>query len=69
MIDHTYWIWQMLHPTEADTIGGTITILNSPPSRNAWLNDTVYLSDNLAPPHEIQTLLSTTAGPFCYTYV
>lgn len=69
VIDHTYWIWQMLHPREANTIGGTITILNSPPSRDARLNDIVYLSDNLAPPQEIQTLLSTTAGPFCYTYV
>lgn len=69
MIDRLYWLWQMLHPTAAGTIGGTITVLNSPPSREAFLDDTVYLSDNLAPPQEIENLLSTTAGPFCYTYV
>lgn len=69
MIDHVYWLWQMLHPEQAHTIGGTLTILNSPPSRDAWLNDTVYLSDNLAPPQEIQRLVSTTGGPFCYVYV
>lgn len=59
----------MLHPIEANTIAGTITILNTPPSRDARLDDIVYLSEVLAPPEEIQSLISTTAGPFCYIYL
>lgn len=69
VVDHVYWIWQRLHPSEASTIAATITALNEPPSRDARLNDTVDLSEILkTPPEEIQRLLSTTAGPFCYTY-
>lgn len=59
----------MLHPEEAGKIAGTITPLNLPASQDALLTDIVYISETIAPPREIQELLSTTAGPFCYAYV
>lgn len=69
MVDRIYWIWQMLNPEEAGKVAGTITPLNSPASRDALLTDVVYFTDSIAPPRQIQELLSTTAGPFCYAYV
>lgn len=59
----------MLHPEEAGQIAGTITPLNTPASEDAQLTDMVFLDDTIALPKEIQELLSTTAGPFCYAYL
>lgn len=68
MVDHLYWIWQALHPEEAATIAGTITILNTPPSRDALLTDEVSLGVN-AVNRTIESLLDTLGGtPLCYTY-
>ncbi|UKZ80146.1 hypothetical protein TrVFT333_007903 [Trichoderma virens FT-333] len=36
MLDHIYWIWQALHLNQANTIAGTITILNNPPAAIRW---------------------------------
>lgn len=68
MIDRVFWIWQNLDPANRrDKVSGTITMMNTPPSRNATLDDIVDL-DLLAEPYRLGDLLDTTAGPFCYVY-
>ncbi|KAI9744548.1 MAG: hypothetical protein M1818_002077 [Claussenomyces sp. TS43310] len=68
-IDRTWWIWQNQDmENRKSAIGGTITINNSPPSRNGTLDDMIDMVVN-APPIKISELLSTTEGPFCYIYV
>ncbi|KAH8808754.1 hypothetical protein F5884DRAFT_381033 [Xylogone sp. PMI_703] len=68
-IDRTWWIWQNQDlPARLNAISGTITLNNSPPSRNGTLNDYVDLGVN-APPVQIKTLLNTLSGPFCYIYI
>lgn len=70
MLDQLWWIWQGLHPKEAGTIAGTITMFNYPPSRNATLNDTVSMNYLNLDDRKIRDLLDTTAGsPFCYIYL
>ncbi|KAK6542127.1 hypothetical protein TWF694_007894 [Orbilia ellipsospora] len=68
-IDRTWWIWQNQDlKTRAKAIGGTITILNTPPSRNATLDDLIDLGVN-APAIKIRDAMSTLDGPFCYIYL
>ncbi|GAW22247.1 hypothetical protein ANO14919_117830 [Xylariales sp. No.14919] len=68
MVDRIYWIWQALHPSQAKTIAGTITLFNTPPSRDTSPNDTIDLGVN-APPQKIRDLLNTLGGaPLCYIY-
>ncbi|KAF3930659.1 Tyrosinase [Dactylella cylindrospora] len=68
-IDRTWWIWQNQDPkVRYKAVGGTITILNTPPSRNATLDDPLDLGIN-APVITIGDALSTIDGPFCYIYV
>jgi tyrosinase len=70
MLDRVWWLWQAIHPAQAKTIAGTITIMNRPPSRNATVDDLVemnYLNIEGLP---ISSLLDTLGGePFCYIYV
>lgn len=69
MLDHIYWIWQALHPNQANTIAGTITILNTPPSRDALVTDPLNMGVN-APEITIADALNTLEGkPFCYYYL
>ncbi|KAF4778605.1 hypothetical protein HER10_EVM0007635 [Colletotrichum scovillei] len=69
MVDRVYWLWQALHLGEAFNIAGTITILNTPPSRDARLDDLVIQEPN-APNRPISDLLNTLGGnPFCYIYL
>lgn len=68
MVDRVYWIWQALHARQANTIAGTITVNNSPPSRDALVTDMVHMG-NLASARPIKDLLSTLNGPFCYMYL
>lgn len=69
MVDLVYWLWQALHPAEAFTISGTVTMNNNPPSRNATLDDPVTMGVN-APDEPIRRLLNTISGePFCYIYL
>ncbi|TEA17227.1 Tyrosinase-like protein orsC [Colletotrichum sidae] len=69
MVDRVYWLWQALHLGEAYNIAGTITISNSPPSRDARLDDLVIQEPN-APNRPISDLLNTLGGePFCYIYL
>lgn len=68
MIDQLYYIWQALHPTEARTISGTITLNNSPPSRNGTLDDLMNVGYVTGGALSIRNALSTLDGPFCYIY-
>ncbi len=69
MVDFLWWIWQALHPDQAASVMGTITILNTPPSRNATLDDWIDLGVN-GPPRVLREFMSTVAGsPLCYIYV
>ncbi|KAF2469140.1 Di-copper centre-containing protein [Lindgomyces ingoldianus] len=69
MIDRVYWIWQNLDIKNRQNSGfeATITINNSPPSRNATLADTFDLGIN-APTTTIGDTVNTLDGPFCYIY-
>lgn len=70
MVDRVYWIWQALHPNLANTIAGTITINNLPPSRNAVVSDILNMGGGvLAPDRPISDLFSTLSDPFCYIYI
>lgn len=68
MIDYTYWLWQALHLDQADTIAGTLTIFNQPPSRNTSTADVIDLGVN-APSVTIDDVLNTLGeSPLCYIY-
>ncbi|KAJ0122034.1 fad binding domain-containing protein [Diaporthe amygdali] len=69
MVDQVYWIWQALHLDQAATIAGTITILNTPPSRDASTADIINVGVN-APDVTIEDVLDTLGeSPLCYIYV
>jgi tyrosinase len=69
MIDFVYTSWQIQNPELALTFSGTGTALNLPPSPNVTLEsiepDWGYLQEA---PIQVQDLVSTTGGPFCYQY-
>lgn len=70
MVDRVWWIWQALHLDQAETIAGTITINNDPPSRNATLEDLVQMNYLGLEDVKIGKLLNTLGGePFCYIYL
>ncbi|KAI5776378.1 tyrosinase central domain-containing protein [Geopyxis carbonaria] len=72
MIDRVWWIWQMLDlKNRVNTVAGTITINDLPPSRNGTLEDLVDMGVNNQPGGAVKlgTLTSTVAGPFCYVYL
>lgn len=67
-IDRVYTIWQNQDiSTRGNSISGTLTMANLPPSRNATLDDILDLGP-LGPPLKIRDALSTVDGPFCYYY-
>ncbi|KAI1426985.1 hypothetical protein F5Y12DRAFT_223882 [Xylaria sp. FL1777] len=69
MVDRTYWIWQALHQSQAETLAGTLTLFNSPPSRDTSVDDIIDLGIN-APSQKIGNLLNTLGGaPLCYIYI
>lgn len=69
MLDHLYTSWQLRHPAIANTLTGTMTALDLPPSDVVTLEslepDWGYLHED---PIQVKELISTTAGPFCYRY-
>lgn len=70
MIDRVFWTWQNQDPANRQfAIGNTITVNNSPPSRNATLDDTIDLGFVGVPVITIKDASDTLAGPFCYTYL
>ncbi|KAI8625303.1 Di-copper centre-containing protein [Xylariaceae sp. FL1651] len=69
MVDRVYWIWQALHLSLADTVAGTLTVFNTPPSRDTSVDDLLSLGVN-ADPLSIKNALNTLGGsPFCYIYI
>ena len=69
MIDRTYWTWQNQDIAARQyAISGTITVNNSPPSRNATLDDVIDLGYVGVPSVTIRDASNTLGGPFCYIY-
>ncbi|KAL1611680.1 hypothetical protein SLS59_000399 [Nothophoma quercina] len=69
MLDRVYWIWQALHPEQANTVADTITLSNNPPSRNATLEDLIqvnYLNVEATPIGDLTDTLGE--KPLCYIY-
>ena len=69
MVDRVYWLWQALHKEKANTVAGTITLNNNPPSRNTTLEDLIqmnYLSVEATPIGDLTDTLG--AKPLCYIY-
>lgn len=68
-IDRTFTTWQNQDIAKRQyALGGTITLNNSPPSRNATLNDTIDLGYIGVPALTIKQASNTLDGPFCYIY-
>ncbi|PBP16779.1 putative tyrosinase central domain protein [Diplocarpon rosae] len=72
MIDRTWWIWQMQDPeNRLNAISGTSTFLNTPKSADTTLETVIdlgFAGNDVYAPTAMSDLMSTTAGPFCYTY-
>lgn len=69
MIDLVWWAWQLLDYNERKSaVSGTNTFLDQPPSANVTLDDVVDLIYAGGGPVTMRELMSTTEGPFCYTY-
>lgn len=68
-IDRIYTSWQAANPAAAAELYGTMTANNAPPSANVTLDtiepDWGYFDNSAIP---VKDLISTTAGPFCYSY-
>ncbi|KAI1366276.1 hypothetical protein F5Y08DRAFT_351744 [Xylaria arbuscula] len=68
-IDKMYWIWQQLDWANRQTMFGTITMMNQPPSRNGTLDDVVDINPVLEETFTYRQLLDTVGGtPFCFVY-
>ncbi|KAF9698144.1 hypothetical protein EKO04_003883 [Ascochyta lentis] len=69
MVDRVWWIWQNLDlEKRTHVIAGTLTFLNQPPSRDATLQDELYLGHVGFPNITVDDATSTLSGPFCYIY-
>jgi tyrosinase len=69
MIDRVWWIWQNLDlDTRTNAISGTGTFLNYPPSPNTTLDTVIDIGYAGGSHVSMRELMSTTSGPFCYTY-
>ncbi|KAK5653077.1 hypothetical protein OQA88_9364 [Cercophora sp. LCS_1] len=67
-IDRVFWIWQMLDFENRNKMAMTITPNNNPPSRNATLDDPLWL-DPLATEVVIRDMMNTVDGDhLCYVY-
>ncbi|KAF1365762.1 Di-copper centre-containing protein [Lizonia empirigonia] len=64
-----YWMWQALHREQANTVAGTITLNNNPPSRDTSLEDLIqtnYLNVEATPIRDLTDTLGS--KPLCYIY-
>ncbi|KAH6667782.1 hypothetical protein B0J14DRAFT_601438 [Halenospora varia] len=69
-VDRMWTIWQGLDPAHrTNAIAQTNTYLNSPPSANTTLTDTVQLGYAGGTTKEIGDLMSVLQGDFCYIYI
>ncbi|KAI9152191.1 N-acetyl-6-hydroxytryptophan oxidase ivoB [Paramyrothecium foliicola] len=69
MVDRIYWVWQVLHPRISDTISGTITMSNNPPSRDAVVSDLLDIGVNGASIQVKDAFDTLGNSPFCYVYL
>jgi tyrosinase len=70
MIDRVWWIWQNLDlANRKNAISGTGTFLNYPPSGNTTLDTMIDIGYAGGTSIAMRDLMSTTNGPFCYTYL
>ncbi|PVH67724.1 putative tyrosinase, partial [Cadophora sp. DSE1049] len=70
MIDRVWWIWQNLDlANRKNAISGTGTFLNFPPSANTTLDTMIDIGYAGGTSIAMRDLMSTTSGPFCYTYL
>ncbi|KAK4449660.1 tyrosinase-like protein [Podospora aff. communis PSN243] len=67
-VDRVYWIWQMLDFQNRQTLFGTNTFLDQPPSANTTVEDFLDM-DPLGPDVKIKDVLNTVGGPLCYVYI
>lgn len=67
-MDRIYWMWQALHPQIANTINGTRTFRDTPPSANATVDD--LLNVGVLGKHlPIKNMFNTLGNdPLCYIY-
>jgi tyrosinase len=68
MVDRVWWVWQVLHPSIANTIAGTITMGNNPPSRQAVVSDILNMGV-VGKSIPIRDSFDTLSNPFCYIYL
>lgn len=69
MLDRIYWIWQTLHPAEANKVTGTLTLQNRPPTRDATIDEPLNMGVN-GETLKIRDMLNTLGGsPLCYIYL
>jgi len=54
--------------TRQYALDGTNTMLNTPPSANTTLNDTIDIGYAAGSPIKMKDVMSTVKGPFCYIY-
>jgi tyrosinase len=70
MLDQVWWIWQALHLDQANTVAGTITYNNKPPSRNATVEDLLEMYYLNVEPVPMKNVMDTLGGePLCYIYM
>jgi tyrosinase len=69
MVDRLWTVWQLLYPDRAIAVAGTMTINNSPPSRNGTLDDEIDLTPLGWPKVVVRDLMDPMGGaPLCYMY-
>lgn len=54
--------------TRQYALDGTNTMLNTPPSANTTLTDTVNIGYAAKGVFQMKDIMSTVKGPFCYIY-
>ena len=69
MLDRVYWMWQALHLDQANTVAGTLTLNNNPPSRETSLEDLIQTNWLGVGDTRIGDLTNTlSGGSLCYVY-
>lgn len=69
MLDRVYWMWQALHLDQANTVAGTLTLNNKPPSRDTTLEDLIRTNWLGVEDTRIGDLTDTLGGAaLCYIY-
>ncbi|KZL63894.1 tyrosinase central domain-containing protein [Colletotrichum incanum] len=66
-MDRVYWIWQNLDWANRQTIFGTNTTMNQPPSPEVKLDDVMTFGP-LGAGITLRQAMDTVNGPFCYVY-